>query len=174
MRLDRRPDFIARRSRHGGGELVAKRGELVLEVARACRPHAVRLQRVEPPPALLDLVEERRDMTLVAVPLAERALLEELHQAASRRNTGSASGAAAASGRTKVAATAAPTTSRPVRTTSETRKPCASASGPATWFVAAAAIALTAAIPIAPPICRLVLMRPEAMPASARSTPARP
>ena len=36
-----------------------------------------------------------------------------------------------------------------------------------------AAIALIAASPIAPPIWRLVLTRPDAMPASARSTPAR-
>src|ERR671935_39853 len=35
------------------------------------------------------------------------------------------------------------------------------------------AIALVAATPIAPPICRLVLTRPEATPASARSTPVR-
>ena len=37
-----------------------------------------------------------------------------------------------------------------------------------------AAIALTAAIPIAPPIWRLVLISPDATPASARSTPVRP
>jgi hypothetical protein len=37
----------------------------------------------------------------------------------------------------------------------------------------AAAIALAAARPIAPPICRLVLIKPEATPASERSTPVR-
>ena len=40
--------------------------------------------------------------------------------------------------------------------------------------IEAAAIALTAAMPIAPPICRPVLIRPEATPETARSTPERP
>jgi hypothetical protein len=40
-------------------------------------------------------------------------------------------------------------------------------------LVEVAAIVLTAARPIAPPICRLVLTSPEATPASERSTPVR-
>jgi hypothetical protein len=40
-------------------------------------------------------------------------------------------------------------------------------------LVAVVAMALAAARPIAPPIWRLVLTRPEATPASARSTPVR-
>src|SRR5262249_37142444 len=104
--------------------------------------------------------------------------------AASRTNSPSRSGRAstcAGCGLMKVAAMTAPRTRSPARTDSPTRNPWSTATmlvgatpcPSANAVVEAAAIALTAASPMAPPIWRLVLTSPDATPASARPTPER-
>src|SRR5262249_2839905 len=131
---------------------------------------AVGLENCQPVPPLLDRVEERGDCLLVG------ASGSGGHHAASSRATSYSSAAwgAAAGARTSHAATKAPTTRSPASRTSAVRKPSSSAAGSVRDPVAADAIAVVAAIPIAPPIWRLVLIRPDATPASAAETPASP
>src|SRR5581483_4407293 len=110
-----------------GDAAGAQRPEVRLQVAHARPADAARLQAVDLPPPLLDLVEERGDLLLVAVAQLESGAVEDCGHAASLRTTGSAAGSAGAGaeavGRRNTPESAAPTRSSPVSTISATRKP---------------------------------------------------
>src|SRR5262249_46507238 len=96
------------------------------------------------------------------------------HAASSRMTTSSSCSSAGRGRPRKAAAVSAPRSATAARKENAAWKPWVSASAGATPVSSAATVAamvVTAAMPTAPPIWRVVLIRPEAMPASAGETP---
>src|SRR6185437_29732 len=123
------------------------------------------------PSQVVDLPQQLVDAPAVPGPVRGAA------HAASRNSTGSISSTCSRAGRRKTTVTTIAATSSPPSTSSEVWKPSTAAGALETateWAcakleLALAAIVLTVARPIAPPIWRAVLTRPEATPASERS-----
>ena len=151
--------------------------QLLLLVTDRRALHAARLEPVQLAPALVELAEQRLDQVLARAAVGsfdcERAHAASLTRPPLYVWGSSATGAGTACGLTSATATSAPDDEEPEQRVERRLVPVVERGGAAGACAVevpstVAAIALAAAMPIAPPICRLVLTSPEATPASAR------